>query len=106
MPPAVLYESGSNRPCLPARLAAARTAAVAAVAAAAAEATAAARGLRTRFIDGQIAAAHVVVVELLNRGLRRFVGRHFHECEPARAAGGLVAHEVHAFDLTGVGEQR
>src|SRR3954469_4924737 len=91
---------------LPARfaVAAARAAAIAAVAAAAAESARALR-LGARFVDGQPAAAQLVVVQLGDRLLRLVVRAHLHERETARAPGRHVAHHLHRFHGAGAGEQ-
>src|SRR4051812_42018348 len=91
---------------LPARfaVAAARAAAIAAVAAAAAESARALR-LGARFVDGQTAAAQLIVVQLGDRLLRLFIRAHFHERKAARAPGCHVAHHLHRFHGAGAGEQ-
>src|SRR5688572_25311280 len=89
---------------LPPRLAAPTTATAAT--AAAAEATAArACGHRLRLVDGQVPAAEVVVVELIDRLLRFLIGRHLDEPESARPAGGHVAHDLDALDGSASGEE-
>src|SRR5262245_35369896 len=100
---------------LPARLApaapAAATALVAVPAAAAAAVAAApaeaarSLGARTRLVDRQIAAAERIVVKLVDRLLRVFVRRHLDEREPARAAGGHIAHHLDRVDGAGRGEE-
>src|SRR6185436_15781602 len=87
---------------LPARLGPATR--IAATVAAAAESTRALR-LRTRFVDGEAAAAKLKVIQLVDRFGCFLVRAHFHEGEPARAAGGHVAHHLHRFDGAGAGEQ-
>src|SRR5688500_12557073 len=77
--------------CLPARLGPATAVATAT----AAEATAATRAhLGTSFVDGEITAAEVALVEHADRLLRLLVGGHLDERKTARLAGGHVAHQV------------
>ena len=47
----------------------------------------------------------IVIVERPDRGLSLLVCRHLDEREPARAARGHVAHEIHAFDGADAREQ-
>src|SRR6185295_9579666 len=61
--------------------------------------------LRTRFVDVEAAAAKLKVVQLVDRFGCFLVRSHFHEGEPAGAAGGHVAHHLHRFDGAGAGEQ-
>ena len=70
-----------------------------------AESAAAALGLGTRLVDGEIAPAHRVVVQLVDRLLGFVVRAHLDEREPARAARGHVAHHVHRFDRARALEQ-
>src|SRR5829696_3421959 len=74
------------------------TAAAAATAAEAAATAARPCRHRLRLVDRQVAAAEVVVVQLLDRALRLLVGRHLDEAEPAGTTGGHVAHDLHALD--------
>src|SRR5437762_12885558 len=93
-------------PPLPPRLA--PPAAAAATAAVAAEATAAAEapfGFRPRFVHRGRPAAELVLIEFSGGLLRLFVGRHFDECESARASGGGIAHDAHRFDGAGATEE-
>src|SRR5688572_31592307 len=89
---------------LPPRLAAPTTA-TAATAAATESAAARAGRHRLRLVDGQVAAAEVVVVELVDGALRFFVGRHLDEAEAACTAGCHVAHDLDALDSATAGEE-
>jgi hypothetical protein len=71
----------------------------------AAESTASRAGLRTRFVDRQVAASKVLLVQQADRLLRFFVRAHLDKPEPTRAAGGHVAHDVDGFDRAGAREQ-
>ena len=50
------------------------------------------------FVDGEIAAAEVVVVQLFDRALRFLVGGHLDEAEAPRPSRRHVAHDLHALD--------
>src|SRR3954468_10127387 len=115
----IIREGGWHLRCqppskLPARFgatSAAVAATAAAAVAAAAEATTAVaaragRRLRARLVHGEVAAAELMVVQLLDRVLRVFVGRHFDERETAGPAGRLVAHHVDAVDGADRAKQR
>src|SRR4051812_16567564 len=116
----IIREGGWHLRCqppsrLPARFGSA-SAAVAATAAAAVAAAAeapptavaarAGRRLRARLVHGEVAAAELMVVQLLDRVLRVLVGRHFDEREAAGAAGRLIAHHVDAVDRADRAKQR
>src|SRR6185436_11369928 len=76
---------------------------------AAAAATAVAAGalwLRAGFVDRQIATTQLIVIELCDCLLRILVGTHLDERKPTRAARGHVAHDVHAVNRPGLGEER
>jgi hypothetical protein len=92
-----------RRAGVPAGLGAPAVGAAVATAAAAPEATAA--GLGARFIDGEVPAAEVLVVQHADRLLRFLVGRHLDEREPAGTAGGHVAHHADRVHGAGAGEQ-
>jgi hypothetical protein len=89
---------------LPPRFAAPTTA-TASTAAAAEAATAGARRHRLRLVNGQVPAAEVVVVELIDGFLRLLVGRHLDEPESACAASRHVAHDLDALDGATSGEE-
>jgi hypothetical protein len=88
------------------------TAATAATATATAEAAAttwparSADRLGLRFVDDNGSAIHLVLMELLNRFLRRLVGRHLDESESARPSGGHVTHDSGAGDVANRTEER
>src|SRR6266545_1672875 len=82
------------------------TALAAAVATAATVCASAARGLRARLVDGEAAAAELMLVEHRDRLLRILVGRHFDEREAARAARGHITHHVDAVDRARGREER
>src|SRR6516225_9459900 len=68
---------------------------------AATESTAGTRGLRTRFVDREVAPSDFRRVQLANRRLRLVVGAHFHEGKAAGTARRLVAHHGHRFHGSG-----
>jgi hypothetical protein len=90
------------RPSLPAGLA---TAAAAAAKAAAPAAATRACGHGLGLIDGQVAAAEIMIVQLLDRALRFLVGRHLDEAEASGATGCHVAHDFDAFDVSAAREE-
>ena len=61
--------------------------------------------LRTRFVDDQRAAFHLLLVELADGFLRFLVRAHLDEREAARAAGGHVPHHANVVHLAGPAEQ-
>jgi hypothetical protein len=54
--------------------------------------------LRTRFVDREITATEVMIIEPLDRGLGILVCRHLDKREPPRAPGGHIAHQIHGVD--------
>src|SRR5688572_6741419 len=70
-------------------------------------ATTAARACRhrLRLVDGEVTAAKIVIVQLLDRLLRLFVGAHLNEAEAARSTGSHVAHDLDAFDRAAAREE-
>src|SRR5829696_8644562 len=79
-----------------------------AAAAAPAEATATPAGARRHrlgLVHGQVASAEAVVVQLLDRALGFFIGRHLDEAEAARTASCHVAHDFHALDRATLSKQ-
>src|SRR5262245_24442635 len=82
------------------------TAAAAATAATEPAATTAATRRRTRLIHRKATTVELGVVELLDRRARGIFCFHFDECESTCAAGGLIAHDAHRRDRTGLGEER
>jgi len=56
-------------------------------------------------VDGEVAAAVGLLVQLGNRVGRVRRAAHLHEAETAALAGGAVAHHVHGCDLAGFLEQ-
>ena len=85
-------------PQLPARLSASAATAASATEAAATTAAAGACRHGLRLVDGEVAPAEVVVVQLFDRALRFLVGGHLDEAEAPGASRRHVAHDLHAFD--------
>src|SRR5262245_13516446 len=70
----------------------------------AAEPAATSLRLRPRLVDGQIAAADLGGVQLIDRRLCSFVRTHLDERKPARASCRLIAHDRDRFDRSDTGE--
>ena len=89
-----------------AEAAAAATATTAAAAAKAAEPAAARRTAfaRTRFVDGQCATIEFTAMEILDRGIRRFLRFHFDEGETARTSRVTIRHDACGFDRADLGK--
>jgi hypothetical protein len=62
--------------------------------------------LGLRFVDDNGSPVHLVLMELLNRFLRRLVRRHLDESESARPSGGHIAHDPGAGDIANRAEER
>src|SRR5207237_6388308 len=72
---------------------------------AAARATEAPFGLGSRFIHHERASLQLMLVKLADRALCLLVRRHLDKREPARPAGGHVAHHADVVHLTGPAEE-
>src|ERR687891_1930112 len=61
--------------------------------------------LRPRLVDGEAAAAQLIIIQLGDGRSRFLVCAHFHERESTRPPGGHVAHDSDRFDGPGATEE-
>src|SRR5687768_3582214 len=83
--------NGRNATCLPAWL-------VPVAARSVVHESSAMLGLGARLVDREVASRELASIQLGDGFRRLLVRAHFHEREPARAAGGHVFHDLHGLD--------